>query len=129
MKTFCIFCKRKTDSISSTYNISYMKYIRIFCIECRKDKNRDTIFYQTKWRDQTKNYPNRFKVTLIQGTPRWVMQTLNSFNAVTCKCLIKVINTTNRGSNNWRLKNKYFKWYIMLCPLCKKIPLYTVSPA
>ena len=48
MKTFCFFCKRKTDSISSTYNISHMVYIRIFCIECRKDKNRDTIFYQTK---------------------------------------------------------------------------------
>ena len=45
MKTFCIVCKRKTDSISSTYNISYMKYIRIFCIECRNDKKRDTIFY------------------------------------------------------------------------------------
>ena len=52
MKTFCIFCKRKTESISSTYNISYMKYIRIFCIECRKDKNIDTIFYQKKCEDQ-----------------------------------------------------------------------------
>ena len=50
--------------------------------------------------------------------PRWLMHTLNEFITVTCKCLIKVINTTNRGSNNWRLKNKYFKWYMSFCLLC-----------
>ena len=62
------------------------------------------------------------------ATPRWLMHTLNEFITVTCKCLIKVISTTNRGSNNWRLKNKYFKWYMRFCLLCKKLPLYTVSP-
>ena len=46
-----------TDSISSTYNISHMKYIRIFCIECRKDKKRDTIFYQTNEGTNKKKYP------------------------------------------------------------------------
>ena len=47
-----------------------------------------------------KKLPHRFKVSndVIQGTP--LMHTLNEFITVTCKCLIKVINTTNRGSNN-----------------------------
>ena len=60
-----------TDSISSTYNISHMKYIRIFCIECRKDK-KEIQFSIRQMRGPTKkSTPNRYKVTIdfIQGTP------------------------------------------------------------
>ena len=49
-----------------------------------------------------KSTPNGYKVTIdvIQGTP-WLSHVyIKEFIAVTCKCLIKVINTTNRGSNN-----------------------------
>ena len=50
-----------------------MVYIRIFCIECREDKNRDTIFLSDKMIGPIKKgTPNRFKVSndVIQGTPR-----------------------------------------------------------
>ena len=77
-----------------------MKYIRIFCIECRKDKKKRYNFLLDKMNRSNKKLPHRFKVSndVIQGTP--LMHTLNEFITVTCKCLIKVINTTNRGSNN-----------------------------
>ena len=61
-----------TDSISSTYNISHMKYIRIFCIECRKDKKKRYNFLLDKMKGANKKLPHRFKVSnyVIRGTPR-----------------------------------------------------------
>ena len=53
-----------------------------------------------------KSTPNRYKVTIdVIHTDltrnAWLSHAnINEFIAVTCKCLIKVINTTNRGSNN-----------------------------
>ena len=70
MKTFCIVCKRKTDSISSTYNISHMKYMRIFCIECRNDKKKRYNILLDKMNRSNKKLPHRFKVSndVIQGS-------------------------------------------------------------
>lgn len=47
MKTFCNNCNRKTDSVTKTYTNPGMKIIRIICVECRINKNRDTVFYHS----------------------------------------------------------------------------------
>ena len=47
MRTFCSGCKRKTDNNSKTYVNPGMKIIRVFCIECGRDKNQDTVFHHS----------------------------------------------------------------------------------